>query len=451
MLNPRFHRYSTDPVTFAIHKLNLRPDPIQAEVLASTVQRGILCCTRQWGKSTIAAAKAVHAAIFQPNSTTLIAAPSERQSAELLRRCANFLALLNLPRRGDGRNRTSLLLPNGSRIIGLPHSEQTIRGFSAPALILIDEAAAVPDNLYNALVPMQATNAGSLWMMSTPRQKLGFFYEAWIGAPHNGFQPFTATAYDCPRISKSWLEQESRRLSKSVFEQEFLCVFRSSQSSLIDDADIEAALRPPAVPAPLTQLPPLRVYLGLDLGQRADHAALTVLHLHQLSTGRRDPVTLQHEILYRLDLQQVNQIPLGTPYPEIARLVRNTLNHPSLHGRSTLIIDAGGPGLAFADFLTTQPLRASLIKLNITGTGAPSHHQGLDYVSRSQLLTNLSLLFQNRLIHIPSHALLLNELRAIQSNFTTQADHDDLVMSLALAAWQANRNWQGALLDSNAA
>jgi hypothetical protein len=33
--------------------------------------------------------------------------------------------------RGDGDNGISLLLPNGSRIVGLPGTEATVRGFSA--------------------------------------------------------------------------------------------------------------------------------------------------------------------------------------------------------------------------------------------------------------------------------------------------------------------------------
>jgi hypothetical protein len=40
----------------------------------------------------------------------------------------------------------------------------------------------------------------------------------------------------------------------------------------------------------------VRVYLGLDLGQRADHSALAVLYLHQYFTGRIDPATRVREV-----------------------------------------------------------------------------------------------------------------------------------------------------------
>ena len=38
------------------------PDELQKTVLESTASRGILNCTRQWGKSTVCAIKAIHRA-----------------------------------------------------------------------------------------------------------------------------------------------------------------------------------------------------------------------------------------------------------------------------------------------------------------------------------------------------------------------------------------------------
>lgn len=62
--------------------------------------------------------------------------------------------MLSIRPHGNGKNYSSLLLPNGSRIGGLPGTEGTVRGFSSFALLLIDEAARVADPLYKALHPM---------------------------------------------------------------------------------------------------------------------------------------------------------------------------------------------------------------------------------------------------------------------------------------------------------
>ena len=53
---------------FARRFLDFGADSKQAEILLSTSKRGILNCSRQWGKSTVAAVKAVHRAYTQPDS-----------------------------------------------------------------------------------------------------------------------------------------------------------------------------------------------------------------------------------------------------------------------------------------------------------------------------------------------------------------------------------------------
>src|SRR5882724_7953041 len=83
-----------DGAEFARRRLQFTPDARQAEVLRSTAKRGILNCTRQWGKSTVAAAKAVHRAYSRAGSLVLVASPTERQSAEFLRKAAGMVTKL---------------------------------------------------------------------------------------------------------------------------------------------------------------------------------------------------------------------------------------------------------------------------------------------------------------------------------------------------------------------
>src|SRR5439155_6197685 len=65
--------------------------------------------------------------------------------------------------RSDGNNRSSILFPNGSRIVGLPQSEAKVRGFSKVSLLLIEEAARVHDVLYRAMRPTLAVGNGDIW------------------------------------------------------------------------------------------------------------------------------------------------------------------------------------------------------------------------------------------------------------------------------------------------
>ena len=104
-------------------------------MLASDAKRGILNCSRQWGKSTVTAAKAIHRAYTRPGALVLVASPSERQSAEFLRKASELVRRLGIKPRRDGDNAISLSFPNGSRIVGLPGTEATVRGFSAVSLL----------------------------------------------------------------------------------------------------------------------------------------------------------------------------------------------------------------------------------------------------------------------------------------------------------------------------
>ncbi|MCU1263597.1 MAG: hypothetical protein JWO80_6482 [Bryobacterales bacterium] len=226
---------------FTWEQLGFEPDAMQREVLESSAGRGILNCTRQWGKSTVAAAKAVHRAYTRAGCLVLMASPTERQSAEFLRKASEMAARLRITPRGDGDNEISLLFPNGSRIVGLPGTEGTVRGFSAVSLLLIDEASRVEDRMYKALRPMLAVGAGDLWLMSTPYGKRGFFYEAW---EHGGEQwkRISVPATECPRISAEFLEQERSEMGPAWFRQEYLCEFVDNGAQLFDRGVVEGAI-----------------------------------------------------------------------------------------------------------------------------------------------------------------------------------------------------------------
>jgi hypothetical protein len=142
---------------------DFEPDELQARVLESNAHRGILNCSRQWGKSTVGAVMAVHRAMTRPGSLVVVASPSDRQSSEFVRKCRAILSELKIRVRGDGHNSISIVLPNQSRIIGLPGVDGTVRGFSAVSLMIIDEASRVRPEIYKALRPMLAVGGGDLW------------------------------------------------------------------------------------------------------------------------------------------------------------------------------------------------------------------------------------------------------------------------------------------------
>ncbi len=121
-------------------------------------------------------------------------------------------------------NKLSLALENGSRIVSLPGTEGTIRGFSGAALIVEDEAARVADALYYAVRPMLAVSGGRLVLMSTPFGKRGHFFEAWQDGGDE-WERIEIPATRCPRIAPAFLDEERRQMGDWWFRQEYLCEF----------------------------------------------------------------------------------------------------------------------------------------------------------------------------------------------------------------------------------
>ena len=230
-----------DPVDFVREQFGFEPDAAQEAVLRSGARRLLLNCTRQWGKSTITAAKAVHRAWTEEGSTVLVTSPSERQSGELVRKAKSFVSMLGVKTRGDGSNKCSILLPNGSRIIGLPSDESRTRGFSNVSLLVIDEAARAPEELYKAMRPVLAVSRGDLWMMSTPYGRRGFFWDEWSRGG-DGWTRVTVPATECVRISSEFLAEEREVHTDEWFRQEYLCEFVQRDEGLIDRELLEAAL-----------------------------------------------------------------------------------------------------------------------------------------------------------------------------------------------------------------
>ena len=90
---------TSDIVSFVREHLGFDPDEKQQLVLRGG-RRGIVNCTRQWGKSTVTAAKAVHRAYSVAGSLTLVVTPSARQSGEFLRKAEEFVRKLGIKVRG---------------------------------------------------------------------------------------------------------------------------------------------------------------------------------------------------------------------------------------------------------------------------------------------------------------------------------------------------------------
>ncbi|MFN7936398.1 MAG: terminase family protein [Bryobacteraceae bacterium] len=422
---PHTRSVSTTPKTkptlldFVTTCLKLNPDSEQTRLLTEDPHRCILNCTRQWGKSTITAAKAIHKALTEPDSLILAVSPSARQSAEFLRKCGHFLKKGRVPLK-TSRREISISLPNRSRIIGLPASEDRIRGYSAVTLLLIDEAARVPDSLYTAVRPMLAITNGQLWLLSTPNARSGFFFREWTSQTTQ-WARFEIPAVNCPRINPQFLDEERHACPEAIFLREYCCQFVEPEGTIFPHDMLHTALSDSPC------------FIGVDLGQSQDYTAISILERHE----------------FHSTVRFLQRIPLHTSYEDIAKAIVDLTEHPSLAGNPKhLIIDGSGVGAPVIENIRQTCTSAALHTVILTPGATQKHNGTTHHIPRNQLLSTLEAGFQNQWIRISSDLPLaqtlleeLNNLRRDPLHVSPQpihrAIHDDLVFATALAYWRS--------------
>src|SRR5262245_5446051 len=196
--------------------------PRGASILALTA--------RQCGKTTTAAWAIAHAALFLPGSLSVVACPAQRQSAEAVRRVRE--AIIKAGGKLVADNVYGLERTNGSRVLALPGSDDSIRGLTVDAWIVADEAARLSNDLIAALRPMRARRPEARFaMLSTAWSRTDPFWMAWVGDDQSWIRlKATADTADTP-FDAEFLEKERRALGEHEFKREYLGIPLGAQAS----------------------------------------------------------------------------------------------------------------------------------------------------------------------------------------------------------------------------
>lgn len=183
-----------------------------------------------------------------------------------------------------------------------------------------------------------------------------------------------------------------------------------------------------------------KFYVGLDLGQSSDYTALSVL-------DRVDPSTASS--YHVRHLERVRNV----PYPEIVRNVTDIMRSPSIAGQADLVVDQTGVGAPVVDLFRQAGLDP--VGVLIHGGDKASNEGGTWRVPKRDLVGSLQVLFQGSRLKISSKLPLASTLQNELLNFKVKIDpitahdsysawreqeHDDLVLSVAMAAWWAEQN-----------
>jgi hypothetical protein len=111
--------YRIDPALWMREVLGMAPRPWQAQFLRVPRGASMLALTaRQIGKTTTAAVGISHSAVFLPGSLSVVACPTQQQSAEAVRKVKDMVLKAGAKLKVD--NVYAIELENGSRVKACP-------------------------------------------------------------------------------------------------------------------------------------------------------------------------------------------------------------------------------------------------------------------------------------------------------------------------------------------
>jgi hypothetical protein len=222
--------YRIDPVLWVREILGVTPATWQETFLRAPQGASILALTaRQVGKTTTAAWAIAHSMLFTTGSLSVIACPAQRQSAEAVRRVKD--ALMKAGVKFESEHVYGLELENGSRVLALPGSDDSIRGLTVDGWIVADEAARLGNDLIAALRPMRARRPQARFaMLSTAWSRTDPFWTAWAG-DEQSWTRLKATADEIETFSAEFLEQEREAMGDDRYKREYLGIPAGGQVS----------------------------------------------------------------------------------------------------------------------------------------------------------------------------------------------------------------------------
>ena len=272
----------TDPALFAETFFNFKPTQYQADLLRDESKRIVVVWSRQNGKTTTIALRAIWYALTHQKTLTLIIAPSLRQSMIMSDRITDFLT--SLPPKYSNifvkkLQRTIIQLNNGSRIIALPNNPQLLRGYTANQVICDEAAFFRDDNLvfFNVLYPMLATTDGILIASSTPWSKDSVFYRMCQNAQFSKHKITCEDVKNSGLIKQSFIDEMKSQIPFERFQREFMSEFVEDVDAWLTQSLIINCIDSKLEPYEFEAMPKGDFHVGVDFGKEQDFSVVVVV------------------------------------------------------------------------------------------------------------------------------------------------------------------------------
>lgn len=386
----------------------------QTELLSDTSKRIIVGKSRQLGISNTCAFIAAEEAIA--GGTVLVVSKNLEQAAQFLSYV--YVALSDAPHpRFLKQNKYSLEFVGGGSIICQPATKKAGRGIAA-TLVILDESAwqLYAREIFTAILPTLSTTRGRLIVLSTPNGTGNLFQEQWdyaMAEAGNKEDPALRTWslhylpwWVNPAWDEDWATQTREDMGEKEFAQEHEVDFAGSGLNVFSRDQIDNAFK-----YGILEVPPLaghRYINAFDIGRTRDGFAGFSI---DITTNPFTVVHIEHH--YKKD------------YPDQAKII----DWVDENYVGETWVESNGPGDPVIGFLTR--------KVTPFFTTA---------IMKKNMIDSLVLLLDKKELRIPEHkALKLQLTRYLRRD---QGIEQDLVMALAIAAFEAGRPVREMLVEA---
>jgi len=384
--------------------IDYKPHEFQRAFHRSQARFRLFIAGRRGGKTFAAAQEAVKLALTTPNGIGWIVAPTYSMSRVAWRQ---FVRILPKPLIKSYNKADRIIeLVNGHIVeCRSAHKPEELVGEGLDWL-WIDEAARVKREAWEeSLRPTLTDKKGRAFFTTTPRGRNWVWELYCLGQDRlqPEYENFHFPTSGNPHIDPGEIELARRTLPELVFRQEYLAEF-------LDDVNqVFRYVRRQATGAFDEPRPGCSYVMGVDLAKHVDFTVLTVLRADTSSLVAWDRF---NELDWSLQKQRI--VALAQKY------------------RALVLLDSTGVG---------DPVFDDLRRSGI-------HVEGYQFTntSKAQLVEHLAMAIEQGKITYPPIPEILNELESFEYEITRagnvrysapEGQHDDCVISLALAAWAA--------------
>lgn len=395
----------------------MKLDDWQEEVM-KTKGNIVLRSGRQVGKSTVISCKAAEFAAKNKKKTVLVIASVERQAYLLFEKILSYLDTnyRKLVKKGKDRpTKSRVKLYNGSIIYCLPTglTGHGIRGYTIN-LLIADEAAFIPEEVWTAVTPMLAVTKGDIWLLSTPHGKGGYYYDCF---QDESFSKFHVSSEECPRRDDKFLEREKARMTRVQYAQEYLGEFVDELQQFFPTELIKSCMTRRRGPRGKGAY-----YLGVDVARMGgDESTFEIV-----------------EILADRVVHIENQFELDM---RITDSIRRILRLEELYKFKKIYIDDGGMGVGVLDSLLEQ----NETKRKVEGINNAKRIIDRDgnkkTLMKEALYLNLLHLMEKGKIELLSDPEIMESLKSVQYEYTDEGKmkifgkYTHIVEGLVRACW----------------